>query len=32
MAWRLAHSLATLREQTNALSPNRSKISDGAGD
>lgn len=29
MAWRLARSLATLREQINQLSPNRSKISDG---
>lgn len=29
MAWRLAKSLATLREQINALSPNRSKVSDG---
>ena len=29
MAWRLARSLATLRGQINALSPNRSKISDG---
>lgn len=29
MGWRLARSLATLREQINALSPNRSKVSDG---
>ena len=29
MAWRLAKSLDTLRSQINALSPNRSKISDG---
>ncbi len=29
MAWRLARSLETLRGQINALSPNRSKVSDG---
>lgn len=29
MAWRLARSLSTLRDQINALSPNRSKLSDG---
>ena len=29
MAWRLARSLETLRAQINALSPNRSKASDG---
>lgn len=29
MAWRLARSLEQLRTQINALSPNRSKISDG---
>lgn len=29
MTWRLARSLATLREQINTLSPNRSKASDG---
>lgn len=29
MAWRLAKSLDTLRSQINALSPNRSKVSDG---
>lgn len=29
MTWRLARSLDTLRAQINALSPNRSKISDG---
>jgi len=29
MAWRLAKSLAKLREQINTLSPNRSKVSDG---
>lgn len=29
MAWRLAKSLVTLREQVNALSPNRSRVSDG---
>lgn len=29
MAWRLAKSLVQLREQINALSPNRSKVSDG---
>jgi hypothetical protein len=29
MAWRLAKSLAALREEINALSPNRSKVSDG---
>ncbi len=29
MAWRLAGSLTALRNQINALSPNRSKISDG---
>jgi hypothetical protein len=29
MTWRLAKALATLREQINALSPNRSKVSDG---
>ncbi|HEV7255738.1 MAG TPA: peptidoglycan-binding domain-containing protein [Mesorhizobium sp.] len=29
MAWRLARSLETLRAQINALSPNRSKVSDG---
>jgi hypothetical protein len=29
MAWRLARSLSTLRDQINALSPNRSKVSDG---
>jgi hypothetical protein len=29
MTWRLARSLETLRAQINALSPNRSKISDG---
>lgn len=29
MAWRLAKSLETLRAQINALSPNRSKVSDG---
>ncbi|MEI5680510.1 MULTISPECIES: peptidoglycan-binding domain-containing protein [unclassified Mesorhizobium] len=29
MTWRLAKSLETLRAQINALSPNRSKISDG---
>ena len=30
MAWRLAKSLETLRSQLNALSPNRSKASDGS--
>lgn len=29
MTWRLAKSLETLRSQVNALSPNRSKVSDG---
>lgn len=29
MAWRLARSLQTLRDQVNTLSPNRSKVSDG---
>ena len=29
MAWRLARSLAVLRDQINQLSPNRSKVSDG---
>lgn len=29
MAWRLARSLSTLRDQINALSPNRDKRSDG---
>lgn len=29
MAWRLAKSLMVLRDQVNALSPNRSKVSDG---
>ncbi|MER8777015.1 peptidoglycan-binding protein [Mesorhizobium sp. M0977] len=30
MAWRLARSLQTLRDQVNVLSPNRSKVSDGS--
>lgn len=30
MAWRLAHSLETLRAQVNAKWPNRSKSSDGS--
>lgn len=29
MAWRLAQSLVALRNQVNAMSPNRSKVSDG---
>lgn len=29
MAWRVAKSLATLRDQINAMAPNRSKASDG---
>lgn len=29
MAWRLAGSLVTFRDQLNAAFPNRSKISDG---
>lgn len=30
MAWRIAKSLATLRDQINAAAPQRSKVSDGA--